>query len=135
MYRLNLNLVASISLYREPKLSFTELVYELASTTLDFLASNRELKHHTTILAVLFLHFGRGHFVDTATPRAFDLLRSCNKLEHGSALVAYQVALRHRWYPLCNAQLSVWQVHKQMHIARCDLITRRAHRLAEFFFQ
>ena len=68
-----------------------KLIDPLAGATLDLFAADRELQHHAAALAFFFSYLGRRNFVDSLAARAFNLLRSCDELEHRSAVVTDQV--------------------------------------------
>ena len=82
-------------------------INELARTTLDFLASNRELQHDAAILALFLVNFGRWDFIDAVASGAFDLLRSRDELEHRSAVVTNEMTFRHWCDSFSDAELTV----------------------------
>ena len=53
---------------------------ELASTAFDFLTTDGELKHNTTVLAVVFLNLWRRHFIDAVASCALNLLWTGDEL-------------------------------------------------------
>ena len=98
------------------------MVDVFACATLDFLATDGELKHDTTVLALFFADFRRGHLVDGLASGALHLLRSGDELQHRAAVVTNEMGAGHGRDTCCNRQLSIGQVDEQVLVLGSDLV-------------
>ena len=106
-----------------------EHVYELTSSALDLLTSDRELKHYAAVLAILLVDLGRWDFVNALTSGALDLKWTCDELKHASAVVANKMTFGLRGDSLSDTELTIWHMHEEMLICMRDVITHESHRI------
>ena len=85
------------------------------------------MKHDAAVLALFFADLRRRHLVDCLAAGAFDLLGSCNELQHGSAVVTDQMGTRHRGDSSGNRQFTIGEVDEQVLVLRSNLVTLQLH--------
>ena len=103
------------------------MVNILTGSAFNFLAADRELECHPTVLTWLLSDFRCWHSINAITSGAPYLLWTRDELKHRPAVVANKMALGHRLDPGGDRHASVGQVNQDVLVIVRDFIALSGH--------